>query len=382
MTTDLPFPVLETTRTLFDAGTLGLVMIDAGFTVVGRHGKLVEWIEPQTNAMDCLPFLVGLDETMKDLAGSEKPPFSLSNLSLHKPDSDDRTTISIQIYGQPDSDGVSLLVQDSSEMARLEQQVLQRSNELALAEEKLREAKELAESANRAKSAFLANISHELLTPLSVISGDAEIIRQDGMSLDETRSYADDIYESSIYLIDLVRDLLDLSRAEVGGAELLEEIVSIEAVAADAVHMVGQLGGANIEFQLDIPDDTPDLFADRRRIKQMLINLLSNAVKYTPDGGYVTVAVSRDTDSGLSLSVRDTGTGIDPADMDRILDPFSQGPAPLRQGSPKGVGLGLPLTKSLVTLHGGRLSIDSAPEAGTVATLYFPADRLRRDERA
>lgn len=379
MTTDLPFPVLETTRTLFDAGTLGLVTIDAGFTVVGRHGKLVEWIEPQANAMDCLPFLVGLDETMKDLAGTAKPPFRLTNLSLHEPDADGPTTISIQIYGQPDSDRVSLLVQDSSEMARLEQQVLQRSNELALAEEKLREAKELAESANRAKSAFLANISHELLTPLSVISGDAEIIRQDGMSANETRSYADDIYESSIYLTDLVRDLLDLSRAEVGGAELLEEIVSIDEVAADALHMVSQLGGADIEFQLDVPDGTPGLFADRRRIKQMLINLLSNAVKYTPDGGSVTVAVAGDTVSGLSLSVRDTGTGIDPADMDRILAPFSQGPAPLRQASPKGVGLGLPLTKSLIALHDGHLSIDSAPGSGTVATLHFPADRLRQE---
>lgn len=379
MTTDLPFPVLETTRTLFDAGSLGLVTIDAGFTVVGRHGKLVEWIEPQANAMDCLPFLVGLDETMKDLAGTAKPPFRLTNLSLHEPDADGPTTISIQIYGQPDSDRVSLLVQDSSEMARLEQQVLQRSNELALAEEKLREAKELAESANRAKSAFLANISHELLTPLSVISGDAEIIRQDGMSANETRSYADDIYESSIYLTDLVRDLLDLSRAEVGGAELLEEIVSIDEVAADALHMVSQLGGADIEFQLDVPDGTPGLFADRRRIKQMLINLLSNAVKYTPDGGSVTVAVAGDTVSGLSLSVRDTGTGIDPADMDRILAPFSQGPAPLRQASPKGVGLGLPLTKSLIALHDGHLSIDSALGSGTVATLHFPADRLRQE---
>lgn len=378
MTTDLPFPVLETTRTLFDAGTLGLVMIDAGFTVVGRHGKLVEWIEPEANAMDCLPFLVGLDETMKDLAGSAKPPFRLTNLSLHEPDADAPTTISIQIYGQPDRDGVSLLVQDSSEMARLEQQVLQRSNELALAEEKLREAKELAESANRAKSAFLANISHELLTPLSVISGDAEIIRQDGMSANETRSYADDIYESSIYLIDLVRDLLDLSRAEVGGTELLEEIVPIEEVVADAVHMVRQLGATGVAFQTEIPNDAPGLFADRRRIKQMLINLLSNAVKYTPDGGQVTVAVLGDTDSGLSLSVRDTGTGIDPADMDRILDPFSQGPTPVRQSSPKGVGLGLPLTKSLISLHGGHLSIDSAPGSGTVATLHFPADRLRQ----
>lgn len=379
MTPDLPFPVLETTRTLFDAGTLGLVMIDAGFTIVGRHGKLVDWIEPQANAMDCLPFLVGLDETMKDLAGSGKPPFRLSNLSLHDPDSDGPRIISIQIYGQPDSDGVSLLVQDSSEMARLEQQVLQRSNELALAEEKLRDAKEQAESANRAKSAFLANISHELLTPLSVISGDAEIIRQDGISLDETRSYAADIHESSIYLIDLVRDLLDLSRAEVGGADLLEETVAIGDIAADAVHMVGQLGGADIDFRLEIPDGTPGLFADRRRIKQMLINLLSNAVKYTPDGGHVTVAVSSDPKTGLSLAVRDTGTGIDPADLDRILAPFNQGPAPLRQRSPKGVGLGLPLTKSLIALHGGRLSIDSAPGSGTVATLHFPADRLRRN---
>ncbi len=379
MTADLPFPVIETTKTLFDAGTLGLVVIDAGFTIVGRHGKLVDWIEPQANAMDCLPFLVGLDETMKDLARSKKPPFRLSNLSLHEPDADGPRTISIQIYGQPDHDGVSLLVQDSSEMARLEQQVLQRSNELALAEEKLRDAKDLAEAANRAKSAFLANISHELLTPLSVISGDAEIIRQEGVSLDETRSYAADIQESSIYLIDLVRDLLDLSRAEVGGADLLEETFAAGDAVADAVRMVKQLGGAEIDFQIEIPDDIPNLVADRRRTKQMLINLLSNAVKYTPDGGKVTVTVTGGSETGLALSVRDTGTGIDPADLDRVLEPFNQGPAPPRQSGPKGVGLGLPLTKSLIALHGGTLSIDSAPGDGTVATLRFPADRLRGD---
>lgn len=380
MNKEFSIPLIDATNTLFEVGALGLVVIDTHFTVLERHGKLVEWVEPSGNAMESLPFLVGLDDTLKEISGGEKPPFRLSNLSFAAQDQDRPLVFSIQIFGQRDKDEVSLLFQDASEMALLEQQVLQRSNELALAEEALRHAKEKAESANRAKSAFLANISHELLTPLSVITGDSEILCQGGIGENELLSYANDILESSLYLVDLVKDLLDLSTGDAGGMELFEERVDIADVIDEAVAMVRQLAyAAEIDFARSIPPNSPGLWADRRRTKQMLINLLTNAAKYTPDGGRIEVAVGHGSDTGVAIAVRDTGVGIKPADLDMILDPFAQAGGPVRSSSPKGVGLGLPLTKTLIELHGGTLAIESEPETGSAVTLCFPASRVRGD---
>lgn len=262
-------------------------------------------------------------------------------------------------------------------MASLEQKVLQRSNELALAQSALQQAKEAAESANRTKTAFLANISHELLTPLSVISGDSEILCGDGISGDDIRTYASDIYKSSLYLADLVTDLLDLSRAEVGGMELLDEPVDILDIAEDALGMVRQLPFvAKLTFEHDIPHDLPQLNADARRIKQMLINLLTNAAKFTPDGGHIDMS-AESTDTGdLLVSVRDTGIGIDASEIDGLFTPFSQAQTPVRTNSPKGAGLGLALTRTLMELHGGTLSLESVRGTGTTVHLRFPASRL------
>lgn len=374
---DLPIPIIDATRTLFDVGALGLVVIDPDFTVVGRHGKLVDWVEPETNAMDSMPFLVGLDETLSDLARGDAPPFRLSNLTLNDPEGTAPRVFTIQIYGRPGDSDVSLLFQDASEMALLEQKVLQRSNELALAQSALQQAKEAAEAANRAKTAFLANISHELLTPLSVISGDSEILCGDGIGGDDIRTYASDIYESSLYLADLVTDLLDLSRAEVGGMELLEEPVDILSVVEDALGMARQLPfAAQLTFEHTIPHDLPQLNADARRIKQMLINLLTNAAKFTPDGGRIDVAAEREESGDLTVSVRDTGIGIAKADIDGLLAPFSQAQSPVRANGPKGVGLGLALTRTLMELHGGTISLESQLGAGTTVHLRFPASRV------
>lgn len=374
---ELPIPIIDATRTLFDVGALGLVVIDPDFNVVGRHGKLVDWVEPETNAMDSMPFLVGLDETLSDLAGGDAAPFRLSNLTFNDPQGTAPRVFTIQIYGRPGDNDVSLLFQDASELAALEQKVLQRSNELALAQSALQQAKEAAEAANRAKTAFLANISHELLTPLSVISGDSELLCGDGIGVDDIRTYASDIYESSLYLADLVTDLLDLSRAEVGGMELLEEPVGILDIVEDALGMVRQLPfAAKLTFEHDIPHDLPQLNADARRIKQMLINLLTNAAKFTPDGGHIDVIAKRADSGDTIVSVRDSGIGIDASKIDGLLTPFSQANSPVRANSPKGVGLGLALTRTLMELHGGSLSLESKPGTGTTVHLRFPASRV------
>ena len=381
MDKELPFPVIDATRTLFEVGALGLVVIDPHFTVVGRHGKLVDWVVPESNAMECMPFLVGLDDTLKDFANSKKPPLQLSNLNLNAADDETPRVFTIQIYGRPGNREVSLLFQDTSEMAALEQKVLQRSNELALAQSALERAKEDAESANRAKSAFLANISHELMTPLSVITGDSEILCGSGLSEDETHMYASDIHESSLYLADLVTDLLDLSRAEVGRMELLEEPVQLADIVDDALGLVTQLPfAAQIDFERRMPNALPGLRADARRIKQMLINLLTNAAKFTPEGGRVAIGVNQEPNGDIAVTIRDTGIGIEPQDLDRISDPFAQAKPPVHANSPKGVGLGLALTRTLVELHGGRMTIESTPGAGTVVTLRFPADRVLKND--
>lgn len=384
MNNDLPFPILDATRTLFDVGALGLVVIDPDFTVVGRHGKLVDWVEPETNAMDSMPFLVGLDDVIASLSNSEAPPLRLANLALNEPESSTPKVFTIQIYGRPDNAEVSLLFQDASEMASLEQKVLQRSNELALAQSALRQAKEDAEAANRAKTAFLANISHELMTPLSVISGDSEILCGDDVTEDDIHTYATDIYESSRYLSSLVTDLLELSRAEVGGMELLEEPVDILTVVDDALGMVSQLPfAAQLTFETQIPETLPLLNADARRIKQMLINLLTNAAKFTPDGGRIDVIAQTDgPDAGLTVAVRDTGIGISEGDLERLLTPFAQAKPPVRANSPKGAGLGLALTRTLIELHGGSLDIESHPGDGTTVQLTFPPDRLIEPDAA
>ena len=234
-----------------------------------------------------------------------------------------------------------------------------------------------AEGANQAKSEFLANMSHELRTPLNAINGFSEIMIAEMYGpLGDARykSYAQDILNSGQHLLALISDILDMSKIEAGKMSLRFEPLSLEEVAEDALRLVrDRAESAGLALRLDF-DDLPEVEADYRAIKQVLLNLLSNAVKFTPRGGRVTVrAELRDDPMGqrVRMSVQDTGIGITPDDLARLARPFEQIESQHAK-TQQGTGLGLALTKALVEMHGGLLDLRSAPGQGTSATFSLP----------
>ncbi len=239
-------------------------------------------------------------------------------------------------------------------------------------------AKEQADVANRAKSEFLANMSHELRTPLNAIIGFSEIIAKQAVGpLGDDRycDYGQDINDAGQHLLDLINDILDLSKVESGVDELYEEEVAVEEIADSVVRLLKDRAfQAGVALVKEIRPETTTLYADARKLKQILANLLSNAVKFTDAGGRVTVRISCSPDDGYVFQVCDTGIGIAKEDIPKALSLFGQVDGELNRVH-EGTGLGLPLTKALVELHGGELEIDSEVGAGTTVTVRFPATR-------
>ena len=255
------------------------------------------------------------------------------------------------------------------------------------AEEAMLAVMKEAEIANRTKSEFLANMSHELRTPLNAIIGFSEIIKDEILGpagSTKYREYAGDINESGQHLLAIINDILDVSKIESGTDELHEENLEIPEIASDIMKLVMELARAgNVELELDVPDDIPVLRADQRKVKQILLNLLSNAIKFTAGGGKATLKIWSHAESGYVFQVIDTGIGIAFEDIPRALTPFQQIDSGLNR-THEGTGLGLPLTKSLVEMHGGYLDLQSKVGVGTTVTVRFPAERIagsRRDSK-
>ncbi len=247
------------------------------------------------------------------------------------------------------------------------------------AEKELIKAKEEAEFANRSKSEFLANMSHELRTPLNAIIGFSEMICNELFGPLENpryREFAVDIYDSGRHLLDLINDILDLSKVEAGKHILEDAAVDIERTVEATLRLVNHRAmRGQIELSTEIPDDLPLLYADERAMKQVLLNLLSNAVKFTRPGGRVTVRVAVACDGGLDIVVADTGIGIPEKDIPRVFTPFTQVDSALTREY-EGTGLGLSLVKSLVDLHGGTVELVSSEGKGTTVTVHMPPDRV------
>jgi len=241
------------------------------------------------------------------------------------------------------------------------------------------EARHRAEEANLAKSRFLASMSHELRTPLNAILGFSEVMGSEVLGPMENKTYRDyakDIHASGQHLLDLINEILDLSRIEAGRSQLNEEPVVVTAVVEDCCHTM-ELKARNKDIRIvqQFERDLPRLFADERAVRQITLNLLSNAVKFATPGTEVLVRVGWTAGGGQYISVKDAGPGIPPEEIPVVLSAFGQGSIAIKSAE-QGTGLGLPIVQGLVALHGGEFELHSRLREGTEAIAIFPPSRV------
>ncbi len=248
----------------------------------------------------------------------------------------------------------------------------------AIEKQHLGVAKEVAEAANRSKSQFLANMSHELRTPLNAVIGFSEIIKTEmfgPVQNERYRGYAGNIFDSGTHLLGLINEVLDMSKLEAGQLELHEEDIDLVATIEACMHFVEpQAERAKVSLVVALDGDLPSIRVDDRRLRQILINLIANAVKFTPEGGRVQVSAFR-SHGGMAIEVSDTGIGMTAEEIPKAMEPFGQIDSKLSRKY-EGTGLGLPLAKHLVGLHGGTLTIESQVNVGTTVRILFPPNRV------
>jgi two-component system, cell cycle sensor histidine kinase PleC len=266
------------------------------------------------------------------------------------------------------SDNMSFQAEKDSLIAELEQAKLNSD-----------EARRRAEGANVAKSRFLATMSHELRTPLNAILGFSEVMKGELFgphALPAYKEYSNDIHASGQHLLMLINEILDLSRVEAGRYDLKEEPVSLTAVVEECLRLLWlRIERRHLLITEAIEDGLPRIWADERAVRQVTLNLLTNAIKFTPQGGSVTIKVGWTRSGGQYLSIRDTGPGIPPEEIPVVLSSFGRG-ALAQKNAEEGTGLGLPIVKGLVELHGGEFRLNSTLRIGTEVVVIFPPERV------
>jgi len=250
--------------------------------------------------------------------------------------------------------------------------------EIKASERRLIEARSQAEAANRAKGDFLANMSHELRTPLNAIIGFSEVISNElfgPVGNEKYLEYIKDIHTSSLHLLSIINDVLDMSKIEAGKVELAKEVVQIQNVIGEVLRMVHERARSrNIELTAQLSDDNVEIWADERSMKQIFLNLLSNAIKFSQEGGQIYIRIVADQPDKAVLEIEDHGIGMSEEEQERALQPFGQA-KPVTTRTYGGTGLGLPITKGLVEAHGGTMTIDSRAGYGTLVRIVLPRER-------
>jgi len=241
------------------------------------------------------------------------------------------------------------------------------------------EARHRAESANVAKSRFLAQMSHELRTPLNAILGFSEVMKSEifgAHAVPVYKEYSADIHNSGVHLLNLINEILDLSRIEAGRYELNEEAVSLVHVVADCHHLLKlRASSRGITIHEVFEQGMPRIWGDERATRQIVLNLLSNSIKFTPQGGEIWLKAGWTASGGQYLSVKDTGSGIAEDEIPIVLASFGQGSNSIKSAE-QGAGLGLPIAKSLIDMHGGTFTLKSKLRIGTEVIITFPPERV------
>jgi len=249
--------------------------------------------------------------------------------------------------------------------------------EIKASERRLIEARSQAEAASRAKGDFLANMSHELRTPLNAIIGFSEVISNElfgPIANEKYLEYIKDIHTSSLHLLSIINDVLDMSKIEAGKVELAKEVVQIQNVISEVMRMVHERARSrDIELTAQLSDEIVEIWADERSMKQIFLNLLSNAIKFSNEGGKIYVRIVADQPDIAVLEIEDHGIGMSKEEQERALQPFGQA-KPVTTRNYGGTGLGLPITKGLVEAHGGTLTIDSRAGYGTLVRIVLPRE--------
>jgi PAS domain S-box-containing protein len=358
---------------LFDASGLGIVVTD-------HHGRIV-----RVNDMFLSDYQWGREELLGEEFTILLPPEDQSvSRKLHEAfiERGRHGTRELQIHKKDGSLAdivITTALLELSQKRRFMVSTIRDVTERKNMMRNMRRAKEEADSANKAKSSFLANMSHELRTPLNAIIGFSELMKNQTFGpVNNTKyeEYLGDIHFSARHLLDIINDVLDMSKIEAGKVDLVESEVSLQDILQSVMRIMNDRARAgNVTLEFTVSEGVPHIRADQRLLRQILINLVSNAVKFSPPGKTVHVNATVRPGNNLSISVIDEGCGIPEEKLRHVLEPFGQINDP-KQYKGQGTGLGLPIAKAMVELHDGTLKLESAEGVGTKVHLEFPADRL------